>query len=39
MAGILGPMINFAFVFGEELKTDAIKLGVSELNQPMWFGV
>lgn len=32
MAGILGPMINFAFVFGEELKTDAIKLGVSELN-------
>lgn len=32
MAGILGPMINFAFVFGENLKTNATKLGVAELN-------
>lgn len=30
-AGILGPMINFAFVYGEPLTRTAISLGASEL--------
>ncbi|GAF05460.1 L-rhamnose/proton symporter RhaT [Saccharicrinis fermentans] len=38
LAGIFGPMINFAFVYGEPIQAKAVEFGASVLNSanPVW---
>ncbi len=38
LAGVFGPMINFAFVFGKPIQNEAVQMGASLLNSanPVW---